>query len=289
MLYPKVTNFPNISFPIYVMPYYLQVPVGEHRHEFTEIVIVNEGSGVHYNLEETCKIEKGDVFVISGVTSHGYKDLQGLTITNILFDESKIDFNEWDLKKLSGYHALFKLEPKLRGSHSIVSNLRLSHSELITIQSMSDQLHLELKNRIDGYQFFAYAQLMQIIGYLSRCYSHTKYENNYSLLKVAKVLSYMETNYHKKITQDELAKIGRMSKSSLQRVFLKTFQQGAIEYLVQLRLTKAKELIKYTDQNFTQIALSTGFVDSNYFSRKFKEAFGLSPSDFKKANLSKLN
>lgn len=279
----KFNNFPNIAFPVHVMPHYKQTPLDEHIHEFTEIVIVNEGSGVHFNLEETCKIEKGDVFVISGVTSHGYKDINNLTITNILYDDKTIEINDWDLKKLSGYHALFKLEPKLRGTHSIVANLRLSHAELVTIQTMTDQLHQELKGMAEGYQFFAITQLMQIIGYLSRCYSHKKYENNYTLLKVAKVLSYMEANFHKKIIQEELAEIGNMSKSSLQRAFIKAFQQGAIEYLVQLRLTKAKDLIKYSDLNFTQIALATGFVDSNYFSRKFKESFGFSPSDFKKS------
>jgi AraC-like DNA-binding protein len=54
-----------------------------------------------------------------------------------------------------------------------------------------------------------------------------------------------------------------------------------IDFLRQKRLSIAAQLIAQSDYNVSEIAYNTGFNDTKYFSRKFKEYFGMTPSEYK--------
>lgn len=71
-----------------------------HSHkDFSELVIVTEGSARHIVDNESYVISKGDVFVISGDTEHGFSDAQDLRICNIMFEPSFWTKNSYDIKK----------------------------------------------------------------------------------------------------------------------------------------------------------------------------------------------
>ncbi|NOY10392.1 MAG: helix-turn-helix transcriptional regulator, partial [Spirochaetes bacterium] len=53
------------------------------------------------------------------------------------------------------------------------------------------------------------------------------------------------------------------------------------DYLTDVRLQKAKELLLYSDMSITSIAYEVGYQDSNYFSSLFKKVEGITPSEYK--------
>ncbi|MFD2878355.1 helix-turn-helix transcriptional regulator [Paenibacillus rhizoplanae] len=57
------------------------------------------------------------------------------------------------------------------------------------------------------------------------------------------------------------------------------------EYLLRLRLDKAKELLQDGDRKISTIALSVGFRDAGYFTRVFKRETGLAPEEFRKKDV----
>ena len=62
------------------------------------------------------------------------------------------------------------------------------------------------------------------------------------------------------------------------RLFKKETGLGFSKYLNSLRLQYAEQLLKSAEgKNITRVAESCGFDDSNYFSKKFKEVYGISP------------
>ena len=54
-----------------------------------------------------------------------------------------------------------------------------------------------------------------------------------------------------------------------------------IEYLTQLRMNKAKELLKRTDMRSGEIAIAIGYNDPHYFSYLFKKSVGMNPRDYR--------
>lgn len=80
----------------------------------------------------------------------------------------------------------------------------------------------------------------------------------------------------------ELAKRLNYSESYLRYVFMKAGGVSLQKRINQIRLQKAKRLLKSTNESVTRIAFSLGFSDSNYFSTFFKKHVGASPLKYRK-------
>lgn len=86
---------------------------------------------------------------------------------------------------------------------------------------------------------------------------------------------------NKNINVEGLAAEMAMSQSTLNRKLKALLGLSAIEFIKQARLQRAVELL-LTDQNMSDIAYQVGFESPSYFSQCFKEAYGMSPSDYQK-------
>ena len=272
------------GFPIVVERRDPQEPFGIHTHEFSEIVIVMGGVGQHVTGSESYLLSTGDVFVIGGSRPHDYQDMKDLRLINILFDPLALSLDLNDLGTLPGYLALFTLEPAWRKKHNFKSRLRLDAKSLATVVSHVDLLEEELLKRDSGFQFLSTAAFMQIIGFLSRCYSKSEGPDSQSLLLIAEAISYLEMNYSEEINLDDLAEIAHMSKRNFIRTFQTAVGRSPIAHLIQLRINHAIELLRKSDYSITEIAMRVGFNDSNYFTRQFRQQIGKSPSMYRKLN-----
>lgn len=80
---------------------------------------------------------------------------------------------------------------------------------------------------------------------------------------------------------NKLASVINLSPGHLSAVFKKTFGIPFHEYLVKMRLERAKIMLLATDYKVYEIAEKTGFDDPNYFSTSFKRNYGTSPNTFR--------
>lgn len=98
------------------------------------------------------------------------------------------------------------------------------------------------------------------------------------LARISKVMAYMERNLEKKIEIDDLADLASMSRSAFHRAFKDVAGESPLQYLKQMRLTRARKLITYEGQPSGLAAENVGYESPNQFSREFKRYFGLPPS-----------
>jgi AraC family L-rhamnose operon transcriptional activator RhaR/AraC family L-rhamnose operon regulatory protein RhaS len=277
--------FPADGFPIVVLRREPQEPFGPHTHEFSELVIITGGHGLHVTGGESWPLAVGDVFVIGGTRPHEYRNLEKLKLINILFDPAKLRMDLADLPRLSGYHALFTLEPAWRKRHDFKSRLHLAPKELGVVTGHVELLEKELGSRAPGFAFFATATFMQIIGFLSRCYSQSRNPDSRALLRIADAMSHLEAKFNQPVNLDELAAIAHMSKRSFIRAFQAATGASPIAYLIKLRLNRAAALLRNAEEDVTSSAFKAGFNDSNYFARQFRKTFGIPPSEYRKRKL----
>ena len=85
-----------------------------------------------------------------------------------------------------------------------------------------------------------------------------------------------------RVTMRDLARAAGMSERSLSRSFHSALGQSPIEYLLNVRLQRAEELLLAGPTPISQIAFEVGFGDANYFTRQFRKRRGLSPRQFRK-------
>lgn len=270
---------PSIPLQVYIRDPQPEFP--RHSHGFDELVIILKGTAMHVIDEQNFPVKAGDVFVISQNHEHQYVDMHGLALANILFDSDSLMMEQWDIRALPGFHALFSLEPAFRTQHNFRSRLQLSDSQLNQINTIVRDLTLETENRNPGYRVMAKGLFMQLAVALSRAYSSTPNEESIDLLRIGDAIAHIETHYAQKISLDELARKSYLSQRHFSRVFAESVGRPPIDHLMYVRCQKAAELLKGTERTITDIAFDCGFSDSNYFTRCFKKTLEMTPKQYR--------
>lgn len=96
------------------------------------------------------------------------------------------------------------------------------------------------------------------------------------------VKAWLDQHYHEKIALDELADKFFINKFYLTRLFKEQYGSSIVNYVLSLRISRAKELLRFTDQPIEEIGRRCGIPDANYFSRAFRKVEGVSPSEYRK-------
>tara|TARA_R110002072_G_scaffold237569_1_gene394929 strand:- start:200 stop:1225 length:1026 start_codon:yes stop_codon:yes gene_type:complete len=100
---------------------------------------------------------------------------------------------------------------------------------------------------------------------------------------IKKATQYIKDNYHKQLSISQLCTDFGLSPSKLQEGFKDMHERTVTDYIREVRILKAEELIKNTDLNISEVVYSIGFSSRSYFSKIFKERFNCSPKDYKDA------
>ncbi|MEK3659281.1 response regulator [Paenibacillus sp. FSL F4-0236] len=100
--------------------------------------------------------------------------------------------------------------------------------------------------------------------------------------EVLRITEILQENVENKITLDRLAQEVNMNVNYLCRVFKQDTGRSIVQYMNELKINKAIELLKLPDTRIKEVASQVGIDDPFYFNRVFKKIVGLSPSDFRK-------
>ena len=137
-----------------------------------------------------------------------------------------------------------------------------------------------------GYELAVRGDLLRLLSLLYR-YEVTGDAPSVHGVKdaIAPALRYIADHYVEEIALSRLAGECCMNESYFCRRFREFTGRTAMTYVSEYRLAKAKALLLTTVRSITDIAAATGFNDSGYFTRKFKELYGLSPSAMRKGTV----
>jgi len=101
------------------------------------------------------------------------------------------------------------------------------------------------------------------------------------LYSLQDIKHYLDENWNKKIVLEELADTFYINKFYLARLFKNQYGASILNYVMDLRITQAKKMLRFSDHSIDQIGKECGFEDANYFSRMFKKVEGSSPSEYR--------
>lgn len=99
---------------------------------------------------------------------------------------------------------------------------------------------------------------------------------------ISQAIEYIETNSHKKISIDDLAQMAHLSGAHFIRMFKKHTGVTPYDYILRVRINKAKGWLQNTDATINRISFETGFSSPNHFVEKFKSIVGVTPNVFRK-------
>lgn len=234
-----------------------------HSHQFYEMNIIASGQGMHYIENTRLSAKTGDVFVVPPGVSHGYYSLENLDIYHVLIKTDFLSRYAEELAEIEGFNILFDIEPYVRCASGKNYNLNLSASDLAVLRKELDKM---IRAESDGRYVYLNALTLAFICRLCKRVSG----NVMSLGESAEILGIMEyikTNIGQKLTLDGIAAFANMSKATLNRHFKETLGLSPMNYVLNCRLARARELIAEGVLSKTDIAQICGFYDTAHMNK----------------------
>ena len=204
----------------------------------------------------------------------------GMDITVLPFNSTltekyiSISINKRFFKRIA-MEATDKKESGFRKMESVYSHRLLG---------LIDNFKQELLDYGEGYPMMVHSIATQLTFQLLRDWNAVTAvypEKRYIDIKyVNKALEYMQGNYNSVITLEDVSREVYASPVHFERVFKSSTGLTPHQYLIKIRLQKAKEILKGEDCSIEEVAKRCGFVNTGHFSTTFKRIVGMSPSEF---------
>ena len=92
---------------------------------------------------------------------------------------------------------------------------------------------------------------------------------------------YMQEHINENISLNELSRHYHYSASRFSNLFKIKTGYAPIDYFIQMKMQKASQELDFTDKSVKDVAMSLGFDDPYYFSRRFSKIIGVSPTKYR--------
>lgn len=237
-----------------------------HWHEDVEIHYIVKDKADFY-LNQTCyHAGAGNILIANSNELHRAYCTEGPYLSNvIIFDVGGLS------PELARIHFIFQ---------SIIQNDR-------TIQNLVARIFEERQSVRLGYKSLCKALVTEMLVYLCRNYvvqslsDRDSLKRKKDLERLNVVLSYIHDHYTERISNGELAKMICLSEDRFGHLFRESVGKAPLQYINDMRLKSAMNLLKTNEYTVTEVAELVGFQDYNHFGRLFRRRYGYTPYDVK--------
>ena len=173
-------------------------------------------------------------------------------------------------------------------SYGIADGMHVIHTGTsLEFTRIFKQMIQELHQCREDYKELLTLLLHQLLIHIHRQLAKTK--NDYLDHEMELAMQYFNENYNVEISIEDYAASRGMSVSWFIRNFKQYTSTTPMQYIVSLRITNAQMLLETTSYNVTEIGNIVGYDNPLYFSRIFKKCKGVSPSEYRKPQLTNLS
>lgn len=152
-----------------------------------------------------------------------------------------------------------------------------------TIINAVNKMYYELDEKAPQLQIQSLFHQIWLELYLHLPEKTTKTQTtSYQLSCTKDMIRYIQTNYKKKISLDDISLVGNVCKSKCCALFRQYLNQTPVNYLIKYRLQKSIELLSNSNLNITEISFEVGFSGTSYFIETFQKHFKCSPLEYRK-------
>jgi len=277
------------SFPFAILRYtsqQLNQPL--HVHEYIQIVYVLRGVLHHELRGKTLKASRGDLFVIPSRTEHRLCAIEGTE-----FEAAVIDFLP---SLVEGY-----MKPYLDTLHPLLEQLHIDQplsaeyqpwihlgkdKQAFVEQILQDTLE-EYELREVGYKPSITLNLARLLILIDRQSRRSKRKTVSQATDaegspIEAVKRYIYDNYSGDIPLEQAAYVANMAPAYFSHQFKKETGQNFVDFVNEVRIERAMELIRRDSHTITSIGFQVGFRHLSHFIRTFKKRCGITPTEYKK-------
>jgi AraC-like DNA-binding protein len=245
--------------------HYFNWDSGRILNEYQAIYII-KGKGFFESSSMECtKVEEGSLIILFPGEWHRFKPDE-----NVGWDEYWVGFQ--------GEIADNLIKNKFFNSKEALINIGIKEE----VVSLITEIIEHTKEEKSGYQPLVSGALLHLLGYVHRTLRQQQFkEENHVEIIINKARILLRQKIDAEVSMEDIAKELNVSYSWLRKMF-KTYTGIALgQYLIQLKIERAKTLLSNPSKTIKEIAYDLHFESCFYFSKLFKEKTGLSPDVFR--------
>ncbi|MDF2724654.1 MAG: AraC family transcriptional regulator [Paenibacillus sp.] len=263
-----------------------------HMHDYIQLAYVVRGVGVHYFCDKTLTVGKGDLFIIPPLHAHFITSCENKEFEFVLLDFMPAFLGD-HLKPFS--RSLFRhvVQAEHAGSVSewLQPWLHITQDKQQLVEQLLQDIQDEVNNREEGYEFSVQINVVKLLILIDREFRKTErqreeafdQQRNGQQHQFEDVIRHIQLNYSQDIPLEQGAALAMMTPAYFSHLFKKSTGQTFIEYVHEVRIERAKELIRIGALTMTQICFQVGFRHLSHFIRTFKKRTGMTPTHYKKS------
>ncbi len=172
------------------------------------------------------------------------------------------------------------INPIINGKMKMPTSINFDNE----ITTAFDRLYHSLESKDFGYELevksILFAMFFKLTKYITIMDKPLSRSPSADSIKLA--MEYIQENYSQQITIEELSAICNMSQGHFCRLFKQYTLKTPVQYINNIRLSKAMELLISGEKKVLDVAFDTGFNSLSYFIGVFKEGVGITPTKFRK-------
>jgi AraC-like DNA-binding protein len=252
-----------------------------HQHIEYELILIKQGKGLAFIGSYSGEFEVGDIFFIGCNVPHVFQKKDNDVIASALVIQFKDDFMGKPLNALPESLLIRKLFEK--------SMLGLKIKQGKTKSQLIDLL-IKLE---EAEGFDKTLKLLETVNFMSKQHSFeilsARSINTVDLKnkeRLDKVFQHTIDSFKKTVTLNSIAKLINMSVPSFCKYFKTSTGKTYFDFLNEVRIGYACNLLIDSDMNISEIAYESGFNTIAHFNRQFAKIKNCKPSDFRKKYLS---
>lgn len=253
-----------------------------HWHGELEINYIIEGCGEFICGEEKFRSEEGDIIIIPPKLLHAIYPCEDhiQRYDTIVFSPDLIGAREGDRC------AAECIQPIVNGSLNSMIRITKGHKFYSYLKKIAENIFSCAKGNTGLHDLLLKSELLRMLWLLQSSGSIPRGERPNAARSelIRPVIDYIGDNFRENLTVEQLADRAHLSKSYFMSLFKQTAGIGAIEYITQLRIKEACELLSDTEMTIAEAALECGFRNLSNFNRQFKSSMGCTPLDYRRLN-----
>jgi AraC family L-rhamnose operon transcriptional activator RhaR len=265
--------------PVFVNRPVHEGDVGLHRHDFHEIAVVISGKGQHRSIGGLATVRRGDVFVLQPDQWHAYERCRGLHLFNCCFLDALLRSELAWVMEDAGLGPL--VGPR---SSQDVTTFTLSEAGVLTCLGIVDRIRALQNSDPASTRADTVAHLLLLLSELAR--QRVKSAGRAPAAAAAhpavtEAMELLEADPARDWSLQEIAVRLGVDRSHLIRLFRRRTGLTPMNWLARRRGELAAVRLLTSDATIASVGREVGWADANYFARRFRALFGMSPREYR--------
>ncbi|MBE6540872.1 MAG: helix-turn-helix domain-containing protein [Ruminococcaceae bacterium] len=246
-----------------------------HYHDFYQIYFIIKGKLIHHTEKKSVSLGAGDCFIIPPRFNHRISNGSESTVFySFSFQSDFLGESISENPTVKGFFDMLTPE-------NTMLKFTLKEDRIQGVRSLFDYALIEFEEQLAGWECTLRGLLSALLVIFARTYSAGEISTVRSDYGIQDCIAYVNAHFCEPICVDELLSRFHFSHSTFSRMFLKTTGQSFQSYLAELRVNRARVMLRESSKSMLTIALECGWGDYSSFYRAFCSKMGISPRKYR--------